>query len=91
MKQYKGRKGENQKRENEALKKLLDDAQKEKEEQEKFEEFMRKRMQEDNHSTHSPIIQSSPAEEVNHKENEGTPKNEPKTQSFFKRIFSRKK
>lgn len=85
-----GRELENQKRENEALKKLLDDAQKEKEKQEKFEEFMRKRMQEDNHATPSPVASSSPVVEVTHEEEEETPKEDPKPQNFFRRIFFRK-
>lgn len=85
-----GRELENQKRENEALKKLLDDAQKEKEKQEKFEEFMRKRMQEDNHATPSPVAPSSPVVEVTHEEEEETPKEDPKPQNFFRRIFFRK-
>ena len=84
---------ENQKKEIDALNKIIEDAQKEREKDAKFEEFMRKRMQEDNNPktpTPSPAAQTNPTEEVNHYEVNETPEEDPQPQSFFKRLFSRK-
>lgn len=82
---------ENQRKENEALKKIIDEAQREKEKQTQFEEFMKKRMQEDSHPSQSKYDQLSVLEEKNNKEENETSQEEAQPQGFFKRFsFFRK-
>ena len=83
----KDREIEQQKKENEALKKLLDDAEKENEEQKKFEEFMKKRMQKDNNPISSHVASLSPTEEVPHEEEDKSQEEESKPQNFLRRII----